>query len=173
MQFCAGMTHVWAPVSKIDSCSRDNGCKLESSPICYFCSDLLGFVIPAQICYSLQLVSSGQTQRWVVCGSKAESSPNIFENWKHLWPVIYESQSLNFKQQAKGRDPNSGGSFCRPRLVLVKLTDADGVVSIAAPVLWCWWWHQCFGVTLVSDKRGAVSPPDVGHQGHLGGIVLW
>ena len=146
MQFCAGMTHVWAPVSKIDSCSRDNGCKLESSPICYFCSDLLGFVIPAQICYSLQLVSSGQTQRWVVCGSKAESSPNIFENWKHLWPVIYESQSLNFKQQAKGRDPNS---VCRPRLVLVKLTDADGVVSIVdggtsalvlmvtLSVLWC------------------------------------
>ena len=58
--------------------------------------------------------------------------------------MIYESQSLNFKQQAKGRDPNS---VCRPRLVLVKLTDADGVVSIVdggtsalvlmvTPVLW-------------------------------------
>ena len=92
--------------------------------------------------------------------------------WKHLWPVIYESQSLNFKQQARGRDPNSGGSFCRPRLVLVKpmlMLTVWSLLRMAAPVLWCWWWHQCFGVTLVSDKRGAVSPPGVRHQGHLGG----
>ena len=61
--------------------------------------------------------------------------------------MIYEFQSLNFKQQTKVRDPNSGGSRCQPRLVLVKLTDADGVVSFAdggtsalvlmvTPVLW-------------------------------------
>ena len=39
------------PICKIDSCSRHNGRKLESSPDLLFL--LLGFVIPAQICSDL------------------------------------------------------------------------------------------------------------------------
>ena len=116
-------------------------------------ADLLFLLRFAWICYSgPNLLFPATRVKWSntkVGGLwiKARIISKYFCKLKHLWPVIYESQSLNFKQQAKGRDPNSRGSFCRPRLVLVKLTDADGVVSIAdggtsalvlmvTPVLW-------------------------------------
>ena len=87
----------------MDSCSRHNGCKLESSPDLLF---LLGFVIPAQIYSddllflhksvihsSHQLVSSGQTQRRAGGRSKAGSSSHLFPSFLQLsntaWSLLW------------------------------------------------------------------------------------
>ena len=174
MQFWAGTTHVGALL-----CPRSTAVRATMAANW----NPRRFVISAQICLDLLF----RTKSVIPCNScqvvkhkggwfvdQRQNHLQIFlkiENISGLWFTNPSLWISNSKQ--RDETPIPGGSFCRPRLVLVKLTDADGVVSIAAPVLWCWWWHQCFGVTLVSDKRGAVSPPDVGHQGHLGGIVLW
>ena len=136
------------PPRKIDSCSRrhNNGSKLESSAdllflprICYSCSDLPRFVIPAQICYSCtdllrfvipgkiccshsQLVSSGFNTKVAACPDQRQQN-HLHNYWNFsTFSVLFEIPLPAFKE-----------SNIHPSWVSTRRSSAKQRGSI--------WWH--------------------------------